>query len=226
MIQAHYIYCALYFYYYYMSSTSDHQPLDPGIQCIFGPLVLKLWDPSFIHLYLVDANYVPGTGPCIRWRTKLKKKTTTVQALMELTLKGRSEASGNTCGDQYLGGREPGGKEVHGAEAEPGDRAAGGQALGERRVRLPPEAPAWTGDPGAHTLTVRLPRRRRRLRVPTPEELQHHEASARSARDSSGHEASQKAPGRSETGGKTFGSHLARDASLLPQRVHAPVLPL
>ena len=28
MIQAHYIYCALYFYYYYISSTSDHQALD------------------------------------------------------------------------------------------------------------------------------------------------------------------------------------------------------
>ena len=30
MIQAHYVYCALYFYYYYISSTSDHQALDPG----------------------------------------------------------------------------------------------------------------------------------------------------------------------------------------------------
>ena len=38
---------------------------------IFGTLVLKLWGPSFIHLYLLDAHYVPGTGPCIRWRTKL-----------------------------------------------------------------------------------------------------------------------------------------------------------
>ena len=28
MIQAHYIYCALYFYCYYISSTSDHQALD------------------------------------------------------------------------------------------------------------------------------------------------------------------------------------------------------
>ena len=27
--QAHYIYCALYFCYYYISSTSDHQALDP-----------------------------------------------------------------------------------------------------------------------------------------------------------------------------------------------------
>ena len=29
MIQAHYIYCALYSYYYCISSTSDHQALDP-----------------------------------------------------------------------------------------------------------------------------------------------------------------------------------------------------
>ena len=29
MIQAHHTYCALYFYYYYISSTSDHQALDP-----------------------------------------------------------------------------------------------------------------------------------------------------------------------------------------------------
>ena len=35
MTQAHEIYCALYFYYYYISSTSDHQALDPGG---WGPL--------------------------------------------------------------------------------------------------------------------------------------------------------------------------------------------
>ena len=29
MIQAHNIYCALYSYYYCISSTSDHQALDP-----------------------------------------------------------------------------------------------------------------------------------------------------------------------------------------------------
>ena len=37
MIQVHYIYCALYLYYYYVSSTSDHQALDPGG---WGPLLL------------------------------------------------------------------------------------------------------------------------------------------------------------------------------------------
>ena len=35
VIQAHYIYCALYFYYYYISSTSHHQALNPGG---WGPL--------------------------------------------------------------------------------------------------------------------------------------------------------------------------------------------
>ena len=38
MIQAHYIYHALYFYYYYISSTSDYQALDPGG---WGPLLSK-----------------------------------------------------------------------------------------------------------------------------------------------------------------------------------------
>ena len=35
MTQAHYIYCALYFYYNYISSTSRYQALDPGA---WGPL--------------------------------------------------------------------------------------------------------------------------------------------------------------------------------------------
>ena len=35
MIQAYYTYCVLYFYYYDISSTSDHQALDPGG---WGPL--------------------------------------------------------------------------------------------------------------------------------------------------------------------------------------------
>ena len=35
MIQVHFIYCVLYFYYHYISSTSDHQELDPGG---WGPL--------------------------------------------------------------------------------------------------------------------------------------------------------------------------------------------
>ena len=30
-IKAHYIYSVLYFYYFYISSTSDHQALDPKV---------------------------------------------------------------------------------------------------------------------------------------------------------------------------------------------------
>ena len=30
MTEVYYIHCALYFYYCYISSTSDHQTLDPG----------------------------------------------------------------------------------------------------------------------------------------------------------------------------------------------------
>ena len=38
MIQAHYMYCALYFCYYYINSTSDHQAVDPrGL----GPLTYR-----------------------------------------------------------------------------------------------------------------------------------------------------------------------------------------
>ena len=40
MIQVHQIYCALYFYYYYISSTSDHQALDPGG---WGTLPQSFW---------------------------------------------------------------------------------------------------------------------------------------------------------------------------------------
>ena len=40
MIQGHCIYCALYFYQYYISSTSDHQALDPGC---WGLLLWRYW---------------------------------------------------------------------------------------------------------------------------------------------------------------------------------------
>ena len=39
MIQEHYIYFALYFYHCYISSTSDHQALDPRG---WGPLALSM----------------------------------------------------------------------------------------------------------------------------------------------------------------------------------------
>ena len=43
MIQAYYIYCVLYFYYYYISSTSDHQSLDPRG---WGPLSCRTFPIS------------------------------------------------------------------------------------------------------------------------------------------------------------------------------------
>ena len=46
MIQAHYIYCALYFYYYYMSSISDHQALDPGS---WGPLEIGVEEQGIVN---------------------------------------------------------------------------------------------------------------------------------------------------------------------------------
>ena len=41
IIQAHYTYYVLYFYCYYISSTSDHQALDPGD---WGPLFCIIMD--------------------------------------------------------------------------------------------------------------------------------------------------------------------------------------
>ena len=58
MIQAHYIYCALYFHYYYISSTSDHQALNPrgGTTVIFGRTTddtQSTWDAHWMsHLGL------------------------------------------------------------------------------------------------------------------------------------------------------------------------------
>ena len=46
MIQAYYIYCALYFYHYFFSSTSDHQALDPRG---WGLLDLKDWTTQSTH---------------------------------------------------------------------------------------------------------------------------------------------------------------------------------
>lgn len=57
-------------------------------------------------------------------------------------------------------------------------------------------------------LTAGLPHRQRRLSALTPEELNGREPGSRGAHYSSGHEGTQKVPGASETGSKTFGSHL------------------
>ena len=57
MIQAPYIYCALYFYYYYISSTADHQALDLGgggpCQVIEWKKVYKLESDVNLHLFMM-----------------------------------------------------------------------------------------------------------------------------------------------------------------------------
>ena len=74
MIQGHYIYCAFYFYYYYISSTSDHQALDPGG---WGSMVIQSHQfiqsrvHSVIRYTLVattcQALVAIGTSPTHEW---------------------------------------------------------------------------------------------------------------------------------------------------------------
>ena len=47
VIQAHYIYCTLYFHCYYINSTLDHQTLDPGG---WGPLACVINDGGLADL--------------------------------------------------------------------------------------------------------------------------------------------------------------------------------
>ena len=67
MIQRHYIYCALHIYYYYISSTSDHQALDPGG---WGPLpwswisIEDLISQSVQSLSHVRLFVTPWTAAC------------------------------------------------------------------------------------------------------------------------------------------------------------------
>ena len=65
MIQAHYIYCVLYFYYYYyIGSTSDHQALGPG-----G------WGPLYLLTLGMAPREKPGRPGSLRfmqeWRERL-----------------------------------------------------------------------------------------------------------------------------------------------------------
>ena len=112
---------------------------------IFGTLALKLWGPSFIHLYLLDANYVPGTGPCIRWRIKLKHGPSSYGA----NNRGEDRRQWKTrVGISTWGIVDPSGKEVHGAgrwEAPWGEEEDQGLASGDNVrpwLRLPAEAVA------------------------------------------------------------------------------------
>ena len=53
MIQEHYIYFALYFYHCYISSTSDHQALDP-----------RGWGPLALSMKYLNKFQVLRTVPC------------------------------------------------------------------------------------------------------------------------------------------------------------------
>ena len=55
MIQAHYVYCTLYFYYYYISFTSEHQALDLGG---WGPWLLGISSRSY------GGGKVPPSAVC------------------------------------------------------------------------------------------------------------------------------------------------------------------
>ena len=62
MIKVHYVNCALYFHYYYISSTSDHQALDPGGR---GPLIYRnsvTWmeEPSDLRVHQCSGAELPG----------------------------------------------------------------------------------------------------------------------------------------------------------------------
>lgn len=109
-------------------------------------------------------------------------------------------------------------------ETQPGrDAGSGGRAGGRagRETRgqqgngeLPPDRHRGRGRESRPRLTFRLPRRQRSLGALTPEQLQGREPGSRGAHHSSGHEAAEKAPRATETGGKTSGSHRRRGLGL------------
>ena len=76
MIQAHYIYCSLYFYYYYISSASDHQALDPRG---WGPLSTHVLIYFYVNLGLFLglflSSYSDFSSPC---HTRLLKNCCTL----------------------------------------------------------------------------------------------------------------------------------------------------
>ena len=60
MIQAHFIYWTLYFYCNYISSSSDHQALDPGG---WGPLLYSM----YVHICAYFENMREVIFACIFW---------------------------------------------------------------------------------------------------------------------------------------------------------------
>ena len=62
MTQVHYFYCAFYFYYYYISSTSDHQALDPrgwGTPVIYDTIMVYICHYTFVQngrIYIIKTK--------------------------------------------------------------------------------------------------------------------------------------------------------------------------
>ena len=74
MIEAYYIYYALYFYYYHISSTSDHQALDPEVgELCFSELNLgKTWGGWSSELFsLVPQSLLPRADRASLWMTEM-----------------------------------------------------------------------------------------------------------------------------------------------------------
>ena len=78
MIQVHYIYYALYFYYYHISSTSDHQALDPGgwgpLEQITPKLTRVVWNNKCLSSHTVSETWDSGWHSWILAQPSLKSQ--------------------------------------------------------------------------------------------------------------------------------------------------------
>ena len=85
MIKVHYIYYALYFYYYHISSTSDHQALDPGgwgpLEQITPKLTRVVWNNKRSSSRMVSETWDSGWHPWVL-----------AQASLEVSAVGRPSA--------------------------------------------------------------------------------------------------------------------------------------
>ena len=61
--QVCYIYCALLFYYYYISSTSDHQTLNPGDLMLGTPVLQWIFNSGFQLLLIYGRPWLTSSLP-------------------------------------------------------------------------------------------------------------------------------------------------------------------
>ena len=92
MIQAHHIYCALYFYYYSISSTSDHQALDSGVWGGLEDLQRRQWHPTPVLLPGKSHGRRSLVG-CSPWG--LEESDTTERLPFHFSLSCTGEGNGN-----------------------------------------------------------------------------------------------------------------------------------